>query len=488
MPVTAIRLQNFMAFEDTGWIELRPITLLFGRNSSGKSAIFRALRLLKQSLKTHADEGPLRFNDEDGIDLGSFTEMIHRQDGSRPLRFGFRCEPLVHLRAIRDIAASSPQVVKRPIALDSDWAELELSFALESEQVQLSGISLSAQSAERNKAEYSTIFAASHLPAELSHLVANNEWYFASESLSSPSGETPDDLWTGIELTTATGFFPRLIRSEVRVEEATELQKELSAIQSLLDEMRHEIREFLSTLAFMDAIRPEPQRTYTFNRSTQRFWEARGLRAFLAFLSGKLSTDILDEADRWLARLDLGAEVRASRRPSKDDLLLEFQVQIRESAGELFAMNLRDVGAGAGQVLPIIIQAIAAEPGVMIASEQPELHLHPRAQADLADLFVQTALGAFTAPDNPRTDRREGTAISYLIETHSEHLILRLQKRIRERLLPSDYLKVFYIVRDKGVSHCYDLRIDHEGDFVDRWPEGFFEERYAELFAAPRLT
>ena len=50
MTVRAIRLKNFMAFEDTDWLELRPITLLFGRNSSGKSAVIRALRLLKQSL------------------------------------------------------------------------------------------------------------------------------------------------------------------------------------------------------------------------------------------------------------------------------------------------------------------------------------------------------------------------------------------------------------------------------------------------------
>ena len=176
--------------------------------------------------------------------------------------------------------------------------------------------------------------------------------------------------------------------------------------------------------------------------------------------------------------------MQGSRRPSEDNLLLEFQVQLRESDGD-FTVNLRDVGAGAGQVLPIIIQAIAAEPGTVIACEQPELHLTSRAQADLADLFVETAKRAFAAPQNPQTDRREGVAISHIIETHSEHLILRLQRRIREGLLPPGYLKVLYIIRDKGVSHCHDLRLDSAGDFVDRWPEGFFEERFDELFSHP---
>ena len=141
--------------------------------------------------------------------------------------------------------------------------------------------------------------------------------------------------------------------------------------------MRNEIKQFLSTLVFLDAVRPEPQRTYTFNRSAQRYWETHGLNVFLAFLSGSLSSGTLSEIDRWMARLDLGYGVQGSRRPSKDNLLLEFQVQLREDDGD-FTVNLRDVGAGAGQVLPIIIQAIAAEPGTVIACEQPELHLHPR--------------------------------------------------------------------------------------------------------------
>lgn len=76
MTVKAIRLENFMAFADTGWIELRPITLLFGRNSSGKSTIIRALRLLRQSLNTPSGR-PLRFVDNNGVDVGSYQQIVH---------------------------------------------------------------------------------------------------------------------------------------------------------------------------------------------------------------------------------------------------------------------------------------------------------------------------------------------------------------------------------------------------------------------------
>lgn len=96
MDVEAIRLINFMAFEDTGWIELKPITLLFGHNSSGKSAILRALRLLKQSLKADSNNGPLIFLARNQLDLGAFQSALHRKpddknDTERFMVFCFRC-------------------------------------------------------------------------------------------------------------------------------------------------------------------------------------------------------------------------------------------------------------------------------------------------------------------------------------------------------------------------------------------------------------
>ena len=91
MTVEAIRLQNFMAFEDTGWVELRPITLLFGRNSAGKSAIIRALRLLKQGLDAPANASPLVLESRYGVDLGSFRDMVHGHATKELVWFHFRC-------------------------------------------------------------------------------------------------------------------------------------------------------------------------------------------------------------------------------------------------------------------------------------------------------------------------------------------------------------------------------------------------------------
>jgi predicted ATPase len=114
----------------------------------------------------------------------------------------------------------------------------------------------------------------------------------------------------------------------------------------------------------------------------------------------------------------------------------------------------------------------------IIAIEQPEVHIHPRLQADLGDLLIHGI-------QNPRGHR-------FIVETHSEHLILRLLRRIRETCgggLPDGHpglrpnqLSVVYVERGQSGSRAHRLRIDETGEFIDRWPQGFFEERSRELF------
>lgn len=94
MSIDSFRLQNFMAFKDTGWLELRQINLLLGRNSSGKTAIIRALRLMQQSLLTDGNSSALEFKAEGGVDLGSFDAALHKPTNSNEkveqITFGFR--------------------------------------------------------------------------------------------------------------------------------------------------------------------------------------------------------------------------------------------------------------------------------------------------------------------------------------------------------------------------------------------------------------
>jgi len=139
-----------------------------------------------------------------------------------------------------------------------------------------------------------------------------------------------------------------------------------------------------------------------------------------------------------------------------------------------------DVGFGIGQVLPLIAEVASDRTGI-VCIEQPEVHLHPKMQSNLADVFIR--------------ERSEGISAGsslYILETHSEHLILRLLRRIREttreklpeglRPLSAAAVSVVWVEAGKDGSNFTSLSINEQGRFVDDWPAGFFEERLDEMF------
>jgi len=146
-------------------------------------------------------------------------------------------------------------------------------------------------------------------------------------------------------------------------------------------------------------------------------------------------------------------------------------------------VNLRDVGSGIAQCLPILVQSLLAEKGATIIIEQPELHLHPEAQVALADFFI----------DQARAGKR------FLIETHSEHFLLRFQRRIAEtayqekraedpprnegHALKQEDLNVVFVTRSAGESRIEFIRADHYGQLEEPSDEfqGFFSYDYDDI-------
>jgi hypothetical protein len=148
-------------------------------------------------------------------------------------------------------------------------------------------------------------------------------------------------------------------------------------------------------------------------------------------------------------------------------------------------VSLQDVGVGISQVLPVLMNAFGEEDS-LIAVEQPEIHIHPALQAELADVFLESALG--------------GNRNTFLLETHSEHLILRILRRIRETtegemgdwpdvlkkacpngIRPVD-VAVLYVQPGEEGAEVIELPVTADGDFSRPWPSGFFTERSKELY------
>jgi len=157
-------------------------------------------------------------------------------------------------------------------------------------------------------------------------------------------------------------------------------------------------------------------------------------------------------------------------------------LELRDSAGRHF--NFDEVGSGIGYVLPVLLTVATSNAAFL---QQPELHLHPGLQSELADALI-AALGDadFGGADS------EGCK-QIIVETHSEHLMLRLLRRVRQANDPDraldphslgrENLVVLYVdPKSDGTSTVKHLRIARDGEFIDRWPKGFFEERWGDLF------
>jgi len=140
-------------------------------------------------------------------------------------------------------------------------------------------------------------------------------------------------------------------------------------------------------------------------------------------------------------------------------------------------VSLQDVGVGTSQSLPVILEAYG-QYNKLIAIEQPELHLHPRLQSELGDVFIESALG-----ENKNT---------FLLETHSEHLLLRVMKRMRQTadgtlpdglppVRPED-VALLYVSPGPEGRVVQDIGLNERGELIKAWPGGFFEEGFNEMF------
>jgi predicted ATPase len=160
-------------------------------------------------------------------------------------------------------------------------------------------------------------------------------------------------------------------------------------------------------------------------------------------------------AEDWLSYMGVVEGVRTG-----DKGKIGHELQVKTPGIEKFH-DLTNVGVGVSQVLPIVVMALLASPGSLLIFEQPELHLHPKVQARLADFFVSLAL----------------VHKQCVLETHSEYLIHRLRRRIAEA--PGDDLartsKLYFIERVGGLTSCRPVDITQYGAILD-WPAEFFDQ------------
>jgi len=305
-----------------------------------------------------------------------------------------------------------------------------------------------------------------------------NEWQFHSDFF---SAEDQPRFWPYAEICLQSGFLPLLILAKDTPQDRQ--SKHVGFTKALLRHFRSEIESFLRNIEYMQPVRPNPRRLYVLNDDEQRRWEQQGLGGFLKLIRMRLSEEESAQVNDWLKKLNFAKSIEPKSFSKSPELAPVTELLLDEGEGGHDKINLADVGFGNSQALPVIIQSVLAEPDSLLIVEQPELHLHPRAQAELGDMFVEMV--------------RQGAHL--LLETHSEHLLLRLRRWTTEQttgksVLSNDkkFLKwgelvTYFIHRKDRVSSITRIGIDANGD-LENIPEGFEDFFSDDLLESIKLT
>jgi hypothetical protein len=227
--------------------------------------------------------------------------------------------------------------------------------------------------------------------------------------------------------------------------------------------MRDRLSSKMDEIAYIGPLRQEPQRFGRYSPTDDSDVGSSGENMLSALFSDK---KLVMRVNNFLAMMEMPYKIKIHQLESQDTLgsVIHMSLVNKNTNIELAPT---DVGVGYSQVLPLITQA-ALSRGSLVCVEQPELHLHPAMQARIAEVFIEAATG--------------GSNVQFLIETHSESLMLRFLRRIREGTLNPESIQVLYIDQDAvGASHIHELPISPSGEFLADWPKGFFDDRIEEL-------
>ena len=413
--ITDVSFENYRTFEREERLALRPLTVLIGKNSSGKSAIARLPLLLRRALSPDA-EAPLELEFE-GHDFGaSFLDLVHNRVPTRGITLGVTVSNGARSISLRGTVGY--------------WDEYRLQ-GVRSFQLRENGRTV--VELEWNKQ---------------GEPIGDGLVY--SNALSKP-GTSPQAL------VQFKGLLPV---------ESTAWSAEEAAV--ILHEHYPAIREAFTNLVYLGPFRDAPPREMRLPESAVRDVGLRGGHAARALANDMLrhGSSVLKRVGDWY-RDHLGGWTLDLVREGQS-----FSVVLHPPSDPTVAVNLLDAGVGLSQVLPVVVQheldRASGRAGGLHIIEQPELHLHPGAHGDLADLYIDAVGRGMTR---------------YLIETHAENFVLRIRRRIAEGTLRRQDVAVYWIDNEATAGpRVRPIGIDERGN-VDFWPKGVFSEDLEEVKA-----
>lgn len=445
--ISSMRLQNFKSWADTGPIRFAPITAFFGTNSSGKTSLLQALLLMKQTAESTDRSRVLHLGDERSyVDLGTIHDVIYGHTLPETLKFE------VSWRMTKPLRIGNPEGTG--ILFTVPGLDFQVLLSADQDGVSVEQFTNQFQSKDQTfrfgmaRAQASENGAKQHSKYELI-----GEGYDFKRNRGRP--------W---ELPAPVKFygFPDQVNAYYQN-------------TGFLAEFSLALEQFLQKIYYLGPLREYPHRIYVWAGEQPQGVGQRGELAIPALLAAdrqgvKISpgprrkkVTVTERVAQWLR--ELGLIHSFSVRPIAENRK-EYEVRVKQTATST-EVALTDVGFGVSQILPILTLCYYAPEGSTLILEQPEIHLHPSVQAGLADVFV---------------DAIKTRGIQIVVESHSEHLLRRLQRRVAEEALAAKDASLYFVSAQGGQSHVETLDLDLFGN-ITNWPENFFGDEMGDLIA-----
>ncbi len=425
-----IGAENYRSFQTLD-VDLAPITLFVGPNNSGKSSVISIIRLLSQTLESHDPNVRLLLNGSLG-DFGTYKDLIHGNQTKKHLKLSF---------------SISPSSTGYYPGADKSLIEYALTYKYRSAIKEVILKSLISRGDSHH-----------HLTAEFNEDSERFQLRKVGNTLI-PSSSSNTSFMRGFDV---RNFIPRMVFGG-RDADASQLY------QTVMEETRTASRNgFVASRTFQEmdyvgAMRMPPSRTYLYTGERRQKVGANGEHAItmLAMDSirrGSKSKGIRQGVVKWLAAAGIASDIKVV--PLSDRY---FEIHVQHPVTKEY-QNFADVGYGNSQVIPVLVAGLNSSKGSVLIAEEPEIHLHPKAQAELGDFFLDLS----------------NRGVQSIVETHSEHMIVRLQQHVAAGRLDPASLVIYFVEPTSDGKQLRKLTLDSKGSFIQPWPGGFFPERLEE--------
>ncbi len=452
---TQLRIQNFKSWADTGEFQMASLTGFFGTNSSGKTAILQFLLMLKQTVESSDRNRILHLGGDQYsyVDLGTTYDISHRHRLPEKLRFSLTWKPKLisqksliifpdknqtrNVGVISSLNYTYQKTLKLESVIDMDIDQIDIKFfkySFLSNDNQLNYVGISATKNDNKESSYQLIIEGDVIQNWSANLdlAASNLNHLKNYGFQSVSNSMMDQI---------------IYRYPINITESYE--------------------DLFQNTYYLAPLREYPKRTYQWSgESPQNVGKYGELTVAALLASRKQDLEVEIAVAKALKELGLIENFRVNRiTPNRGD----YEILVRKTPNSAEVL-ITDVGFGVSQVLPILVLCYYAPEGATLIFEQPEIHLHPSVQAGIADIFI---------------DVIKTRNIQIIIESHSEHLLRRLQRRMaeeKEGFTNEDAALYFCKMNNQGDSELVPLEIDTYGN-ISNYPEGFFGDEMGDLVA-----